>query len=90
MDEAQQALPRSLHAHERLMAQHGGTLLSRHLRTPPSPWSFRSVDELADAVTDYVAHHNKDPKPLIWTATASDILEKVKCARKKLNTLQPL
>jgi transposase len=51
---------------------------------------FRSVDELADAVTQYVAHHNKDPKPFIWTATASDILEKVKRAREKLNTLQSL
>jgi transposase len=51
---------------------------------------FRSVDELVCAVTDYVANHNKDPKPFIWTATASDILEKVKRARKKLNTLQSL
>ena len=51
---------------------------------------IRSVDELADAVTKYAAHHNKDPKPFVWTATASDILEKVKRARKKLNTLHPL
>ena len=51
---------------------------------------FRSVDELVDAVTEYVAHHNEDPKPFIWTATASDILEKVKRARKKLDTLQSL
>ena len=51
---------------------------------------FRSVDELVDAVTEYVAHHNKDPKPFIWTAAAGDILEKVKRARKKLNTLQSL
>jgi transposase len=51
---------------------------------------FRSVDELVEAVTDYVAHHNENPKPFIWTATASDILEKVKLARKKLDTLQSL
>jgi len=51
---------------------------------------FRSVDELVDAVTEYVAHHNKDPKPFIWTAKANDILEKVTRARKKLNTLQSL
>jgi transposase len=51
---------------------------------------FRSVDELVQAVTEYVAHHNQDPKPFIWTATASDILEKVKRARKKLDTLQSL
>jgi transposase len=46
---------------------------------------FRSVDELIQAVTDYVEHHNDHPKPFIWTATASDILEKVKRARKKLD-----
>ena len=51
---------------------------------------FRSVDELVEAVNEYVAHHNKDPKPFIWTATACDILEKVKRARKKLDTLQSL
>src|SRR5215470_8635652 len=39
---------------------------------------FRSIDELVEAVNEYVAHHNKDPKPFIWTATACDILEKVK------------
>ena len=38
MDEAQQAFPCSLHAHQRLVAQYGGTFLSRHLRTPASPW----------------------------------------------------
>jgi transposase len=51
---------------------------------------FRSVDELVEAVTEYVAHHNDNPKPFIWTATASDILEKVKRGRKKLVTLQSL
>ena len=51
---------------------------------------FRSVDELVQAVTEYVAQHNRDPKPFIWTATASDILEKVKRARKKLDTLRSL
>ena len=50
---------------------------------------FRSVDDLVNAVTQYVAHHNEDPKPFIWTATASDILE-VKRSRKKLNTLRSL
>lgn len=51
---------------------------------------FHSVDELVEAVTDYVAHHNQNPKPFIWTANASDILEKVKRARKKLDKLQSL
>ena len=51
---------------------------------------FRSVNDLIAAITDYIAHHNKDPKPFIWTASASDILEKVKRARTKLDALQSL
>lgn len=51
---------------------------------------FRSVPELVQAITDYVARHNDAPKPFIWTATASDILEKVKRARRKLDKLQSL
>jgi transposase len=45
---------------------------------------FRSVPELIQSVEDYVAGHNQDPKPFIWTAKASDILEKVRRARKRL------
>ncbi len=38
---------------------------------------FLSVEELIVAIGEYVDHHNKKPKPIIWTAKASDILEKV-------------
>jgi hypothetical protein len=51
---------------------------------------FRSVPELTQAITDYVARHNDNPKPFIWTATAADILEKVKRGRKRLDKLQSL
>jgi transposase len=51
---------------------------------------FRSVPELVQVITDYVARHNDNPKPFIWTATTSDILEKVKRGRKKLDKLQSL
>jgi transposase len=46
---------------------------------------FRDVEELIMAILDYIDHHNKAPKPFIWTAKASDILEKVKRARKALD-----
>ena len=39
------------------------------------------------AIGDYVDQHNKSPKAFIWTAKASDILEKVKRARKSLDNL---
>ena len=46
---------------------------------------FRDVQELITAIGDYIDHHNRKPKPFIWTAKANDILEKVKRARKALD-----
>jgi transposase len=48
---------------------------------------FRSVPELISAIAEYLEHYNSNPTPFVWTAKASDILEKVKRARAKLNTL---
>jgi transposase len=47
---------------------------------------FRDVMDLVSAIDDYVDRHNENPKPFIWTASANDILEKVKRARKALVT----
>jgi transposase len=49
--------------------------------------SFYNVDDLVGAVTEYVNAHNQNPKPFIWTASANDILAKVKRARKAANKL---
>jgi hypothetical protein len=51
---------------------------------------FRDVEELIMAIGEYIDRHNQNPKPFIWTAKASDILEKVKraCARRSLNNSQ--
>jgi transposase len=49
---------------------------------------FRDVIELVEAIDAYVSHHNGNPKPFIWTASAQDILEKVKRARKSLLNIQ--
>ena len=46
---------------------------------------FRDVEELITAIGEYIDRHNDSPKPFVWTAKASDILEKVKRARKALN-----
>ena len=48
---------------------------------------FASVDELIAAIRAYLDAHNSDPKPFVWTARASDILEKVKRARACLNKI---
>ncbi len=49
---------------------------------------FRDIEELIVAIDEYVDRHNDEPKPFIWTAKASDILEKVKRARAALDKLQ--
>ena len=47
--------------------------------------AFRSLPYLIAAIDDYIQHHNKAPKPFIWTAKASDILEKVTRAHRSLH-----
>ena len=49
---------------------------------------FKSVPELVTAIDDYVAHHNTDPKPFIWTKSARDILQKVSRANARLSSKQ--
>lgn len=49
--------------------------------------SFYNVDDLIGAITEYINQHNDNPKPFIWTASAKDILAKVKRARKTLDKL---
>jgi transposase len=46
---------------------------------------FTSVEKLVAAIESYIAQNNQSPKPFIWTAKASDILEKVKLARGSLH-----
>ena len=38
---------------------------------------FRSVEDLTEAIYDYLEKHNGDPKPFVWTKTADEILEKL-------------
>jgi transposase len=49
--------------------------------------SFYDVNDLIGAIDEYINQHNANPKPFIWTASATDIPAKVKRARKALNKL---
>ena len=49
---------------------------------------FRSVPELTTAIKEYIALHNKNPKPFVWTAKAQDILAKVMRANSRLSSKQ--
>ena len=49
---------------------------------------FTSVAELIGAIEEYIAKHNENPKPFIWTKKANDILEKVVRANSRLSSKQ--
>jgi transposase len=49
---------------------------------------FRSVPELTIAIKEYIALHNQNPKPFVWTAKANDILAKVIRANRHLSSKQ--
>jgi transposase len=46
---------------------------------------FTSVEQLIAAIQQHIDTQNLSPKPFIWTAKASDILQKVKLAREQLH-----
>jgi len=49
--------------------------------------SFRSVDELEAAIYDFLLVHNANPKPFVWTKTATDILTR---ERRAFDTLDDI
>jgi transposase len=49
---------------------------------------FTSVPELTATIDAYIAHHNINPKPFIWTKSARDILQKVIRANSRLSSKQ--
>jgi transposase len=47
---------------------------------------FKSVSQLEATIQNYLDHHNADPKPFVWTASATVILEKVARGRQALES----
>ncbi len=47
---------------------------------------FHSVVDLQQAINDYLEIHNANPKPFVWTAPASAILEKVNRGKQALES----
>ena len=48
---------------------------------------FHSVPDLITAIETYLSANNQDPQPFTWTATADQILEKVRRGRVALNAI---
>ena len=49
--------------------------------------TFRSEQELIEAIEDYIRENNLHPKPFIWTKSADEIIEKVNRCKGILTTL---
>ncbi len=47
--------------------------------------TFHSVDELIQAIQEFIEHHNDNPQTFIWTKRAEDLLQKVARARAALD-----
>jgi hypothetical protein len=62
-----------------------GELTSKQIRRG----SFRSVEDLEQAIADFLAAWNQHPKPFVWTATVKSIVEKLSRCRQTLEKIQP-
>jgi transposase len=68
-----------LHLVERFFAE----ITTRRIRRG----SYSSVDDLKDAIYDYLLRHNAKPKPFVWSKTADDIIAR---ERRALNALDEI
>ncbi|EQD59428.1 tISRso5 ISRSO5-transposase protein [mine drainage metagenome] len=50
---------------------------------------FLSVDDLKQAIDEFMATWNENPKPFVWTATVESIVEKLPRCRQTLEKIQP-
>jgi transposase len=62
-----------------------GELTSKRIRRG----SFRSVEELEKAITEFMAVWNENPKPFVWTATVQSIVQKLSRCRQTLEQIRP-
>jgi transposase len=51
--------------------------------------SFANVEELQQAIAEFLAAWNEHPKPFVWTATVQMIQEKLARCRQTLEQIQP-
>jgi transposase len=61
-----------------------GLLTDRHIRRGV----FRSPQQLERAIERYVAAHNADAKPFIWTKTADEILQALAWTSQRISYIQ--
>ena len=67
-----------------LVAEPGRALVPRTDQQAIRRGVFHSVPDLIAAIETYLAAHNQDPTPFVWTAEVENILEKIARARAAL------
>jgi len=48
---------------------------------------FHSIFDLQMTINNYLHQHNADPKPFVWTASASSIIEMVNRGKQAFESL---
>jgi transposase len=51
--------------------------------------AFRSVEDLEQAIADFLGAWNANPKPFVWTATLEKLLQKIDRCRRRLEDVKP-
>ena len=51
--------------------------------------SFHRVEDLENAITEFLAGWNEHPQPFVWTATVESIKGKLSRCRQTLEQIQP-
>ena len=62
-----------------------GELTSKRVRRG----SFCSIKDLQNAIMEFLAAWNENPKPFVWTATVESIQEKPSRCRQTLEQIEP-
>lgn len=62
-----------------------GELTSKRIRRG----SFVSVEDLQEAIAEFLGAWNQNPKPFVWTATVESIVNKLSRCRQTLENIQP-
>lgn len=62
-----------------------GELTSKRIRRGV----FVSVEDLQQAIAEFLAAWNNDPKPFVWTATVESIVEKLNRCKQTLERIKP-
>ena len=62
-----------------------GELTSKRIRSG----SFSSVEDLQQAIEEFLSAWNQHPKPFVWTATVESIVEKLSRCRQTLEQIKP-